>query len=265
MNIKLVIALLVLISISCNKKNSKTLKQEFDENGNLTLEVELLNGLKNGESIHYYNQKDFKYSKSVIDWKNDTAYYQKNYNAKNTILSEGPLKRFNFKIGKWKFYDKNQHLKEIQEFIDYNGTTYLNQNWKINQKGDTIGGNYYKLIYKDTIRLNSLNRIHFFLEQPLLSNNSDLIIYLARNNDFDKQYYENDSIEFDTIKSLALRFKNRNLHQNRNHDVVFDLEAENVGKEIIAGFLMEVDKSTNVEFDSITKNTYFRHEFYVVE
>ncbi|TKS57204.1 hypothetical protein [Mesohalobacter halotolerans] len=268
MNLRLSLLVFGFIFISCDTKKSKEIIQEFDQEGNLIAEYEVVYGLKEGLSTYYYNDENSKYSKSEFHWKNDSATFQINFDQQNHILSQGPLKGYNFKIGKWKYYDNNQNLKEIKELIDLNDSTYLNQNWKLNKKGDTIGGNYYSVVFKDTVKLNSYNRFYFLMERPLFSRNSKVDAYLVRENAFKEQYYENDSLRYDRIENLSSRFRNKNVYQDKNHHIIFDAEASKLGKIVIAGYLMEVEIKPSEgyeEYDSITKNTYFRHEFNVVE
>lgn len=241
--------------------------KEYYEDGSLRVEGNFDKNLKDGLFTQYYKSTD-KLLKTETLWKNDTSYYQKNIGLPGNILSEGALDN-NRKVGKWKYYDENKgYLKEIQEFLIVRDSTYLNQNWLLNNEKDTLTeGNHYKMMSSDTLD-NKQQRVYFFLKQPYFSYDSNLVVLIPRDDDKLKDDFTNENtIKWDTIDNLANRFRSQGKYSDRNHDVVFDLDYLSAGKKRLRGILLEKQtvKSDTSNYDFATRKIYFDKEFYVKE
>ncbi len=275
--------LLLAITLSCKKKESIEyhpngnikyrvhLKnslyhgtyKEFYENGGLKTSIVYKNGKKEGMSLHIHKQ-GHKFSKTEIYWENDSANYQKNYSRTNELISEGPLLKYNFKNNKWKFYDSSSYLKEVQEFVDISNKPYLNQRWLFNGIGDTIeGGNYYRLVFKDTIVKGESVKVYFYLEQPLMANDSELYVCLPKSKDLKNDFSNENEIQWDTIDNLAKRFFQKKKFLDRNHDVIFEFEGGKEGIHFLQGFLLEKSSKNVDTFDFATRKIYFKIPFFV--
>lgn len=239
--------------------------KEYYEDGTLRFEGVFKDNLKQGLFIHYYKPKD-RLLKTETLWENDTLYHQKNIGKSGNVLSEGELKN-NLKVGIWKYYDENEgYLKEIREYLIIRDTTYLNQNWLLSRKKDTLPkGNHYKMMSPDTLNYEQ-QRVYFFLKQPYISYDSELVVLLPRKDDKLKKDFSNESIiEWDTIDNLANRFRNHGKYGDRKHDVVFDLDYLSSGKKRLRGVLLEKQNTESdiSKFDFITRKIYFDKEIYI--
>lgn len=244
----------VKIRVSLKDSKYEGTLHEYNEDGSLKSKYEYSNGERQGISVHFY-EPGYKFSKSEISWEDNKAVYQKNFGKDSLLVSEGGLLKYNFKIGTWKFYGKNGQIDEKQEFINVDGEPYLNQNWKYNQKGDTIGGNYYKV--KTTFSKDDLVRVHFFLAQPLISYESELYVCLPKGKGLKNDFSNEESYNWDTIYNLEKRFKSQGKFMNANHDVVFDLELKDSMDKNLKGFLLEKSNEALDTVDFITRKIYF--------
>lgn len=228
------------------------LYEEFYDNGEIKRRIFFENGKKQDTSYYYYNQNG-KYSISKYLWKNDTAYYQLNFDRKGALTNEGHLKSFNIKNDKWKFYDKDGFLKEIHEYKFVNNKSYLNQVWRLDRDMDTIGGNYYTL--EKNIVKNNVLRFYFFLDEPFLNPDSELYVLIPKQNELEKNI-SNDA-NFDTIDNLSKRFRNQDKYSDRKYDVIFDIDLNDYQEDYLRGILLE--KSTNQidSLDFVTREIYF--------
>lgn len=246
------------IKVHALLKNSKYegMYLEYNENGTLNTKLTFLDGSRQGTSFHYY-EPDHKFSKSEITWENDKAIYQKNFNQDSVLISEGNLLKYNFKIGKWRFYDNNGKLKEVQELIDINGNPYLNQNWKFNSNGDTIGGNYFELKRTFLDMHKSELRIYFFLRQPIIGFDSELFVCLPKKDNLKNDFANENAIKWDTIYNLSRRFKSNIKYKNANHDVVFDINVKSLKGKSLKGYLLEKSTKKVDSFDHVIRKIYF--------
>lgn len=241
--------------------------KEYYEDGTLRIKGNFVNNLKQGLFTEYYKSNG-RLLKTETLWKSDTSYFQKDIGKSDNILSEGPLQD-NKKVGKWKYYDNDKgYIKEIREFFIIKGSTYLNQNWLLNEEQDTLlKGNHYKMMSSDTLDYEQ-QRVYFFLKQPYFSYDSNLIVLIPRNDDELEDDFSNENIiKWDTIDNLANRFRNQEKYGDRNHDVVFDLDYLSVGKKRLRGILVEKQniKTDTSNYEFVTRNIYFDKEFYIEE
>mgnify|MGYP003586811365 CR=1 FL=1 len=149
---KIFIILELLLFISCNNKKEVV---EYYDNENPKSVYIYEKGIKQDSSIHFY-----KTPKAVIKtikyWKDNNAYYQRDFFDNGSLMREGHLLRDNFRIGKWDLYNSEGCKLEVIEYFNINNKSYINQVWKLNSKGDTIpGGGFYEVKNKDTISNNT--------------------------------------------------------------------------------------------------------------
>ncbi len=143
-------------------------------------------------------------------------------------------------MGKWKFYNNDEILNDIKEYLIINGQSYLNQRWVFNKIGDTIGGNFFEVKMKDTVNQDEINRFHFFLKRPLFSYNSESYILLPKDDrKLNKDFSNKDVIEWDTIRSIETKnTSNQNL-KSRNYDILLDAYSKENGDLSLIGILVE--------------------------
>lgn len=248
----------------------------FYEDGEIKLEGTYEKGLAQGQFTYYYRSEN-KFSKSEVLFKDDTAYYRKDYNKSKRLIREGPVQEIpngnllheESKIGKWKYYNVTEnYTKEVREFLHIDNTVYLNQAWILNKQGDTIGGNYYKLRAKDTLDFNK-QVIHFRLIRPFFDE-SELYVCLPKKSsmDFDGDFSNQDKVVMDTIKNLARWYKKNNINEYQNNflDVVIDLNYDTSGKKTLRGFLLEKKSLANIDtldYDFVTRKIYFDIDVFV--
>lgn len=275
--------LLILFSVffSCNNKGDLTLiyngdilieryylknkkinghYEEFYINGNLKSLYIYDNGVKTDSSIHYF--ENYKGAiKSVVYWKKNTAYYQKEFFENGKLMSQGMLLKEGFKIGKWEMYNKKGYLFESIEYVNIKGKQYPNQVWKFNEKGDTIiGGIYYELIKKDTIEINEPYRVHIFLKQRLLLNSESFVYIPEEKYVALKDFSNEDEIKWNKIDNVS---RWHNDFPDRKHDVIFSIWAKKKGWDTLRGYLIEKEVMKNDVYDSITRKTYFNIPYFV--
>jgi len=277
--------LIYVLIISCNKKrkivdyySNERIKslyyldgtnitgkyEEYYENGNPKA-IYLYNmGEKNDSSIHYYENKKGQI-KAVKYWKNNIAYYQKDFFENGKLMKEGGLLKDNFRIGKWHLYSPENYKSEVIEYFNINNASYINQSWKLDKNGDTLtGGAFYELRKKDTVLLNEPIRFHFFLRQRVLLN-SELYLCFAKKgsvlkHDFSNQY----EVLLDTVKNMSIELKMHPIFKHRQYDVLFDLMPRKKGHDTLRGFLLEKEfVSNNDTVDFYTRQFYFNVPYYV--
>ena len=134
---------------------------------------------------------------------------------------------------------------------------YLNQRWLYNKEGDTIGGNYYELKYISIKDKNEVLRLHFALKQPLISSDSELFICIPRSEKLNTFFSNEKELRWDTIPNLKNRFENQGKYLNRNLDVVFDIESQDLLNNTLRGFLLEKYLKENDSIDFATRKIYF--------
>jgi len=250
--------LVIFLLISCNKKEKVI---EYYQNGNPKTVYIYQNGIRQDSSIHYYeNIKEA--IKAIKYWKNDSAYSEKDFFENGKLMREGKLLRDNFRIGKWDLYSSENYKSEVIEYLNINGNSYANQNWKINNKGDTIvGGIYYELLKKDTANYGEPYRIHFFLKQRLLVN-SEAFVYIPKkgyhcNDDFSNE----NQIKWKKIDNVAKWHKD---FSHRKHDVILSFFPQELKNDTLRGYFVEREiHESNSDFDSITRKTYFNISYVI--
>ena len=258
-----VLTLLFWILISCNTN----IKKEYYSNGNLK-ELKYY-GKKNSQSdsmiVYFEEYKGIP--KSIITLKEDSVYYQKKYYQNGRIESEGYyINNENFKIGKWEFHNIKGYKESVMEYMNIRNKSYLNQSWTFNKEGDTLygdKGHFYETNLSDTLKLDKVNRIQFFLKEPFLSSQSQVYILLPKDEEsLNKYFYNEKFIEWDTIKNVALRYKNKK-YINYNLNVVFDIQPMSSGKKKLKGIILEKGKLPNDKSKLAIRKIYFNIPYYV--
>lgn len=232
--------------------------KSFYEDGELEFKGSYNQGLMQG-LFTYYHKPEHQFSKSEILFRNDTAYYRKNYNKSGKLIAEGSLKE-NSKIGKWKYYDfEEDYVKNIREVFYVNGKSHLNQNWELNKQGDTIGGYYYKIKANDPMDFHN-QVIRFIVDKVPYYKHSEIYVYIPKKDgkQFNEYFSNENEVVFDTI-SNPLLWKGDN-------DIVVNLKYEAPGKKLLRGFLLEKKSFADVDtvdYDHVTRKVYFEKEIYI--
>lgn len=233
--------LLIILLISCKDTENANIKKMYFPSKNLKYEVGISNGRYEGRYMEYYENGNLK--------------VEGNYTN-------------GFKNGLFTYYhDKGKLLKEVREYIIVKNSSYLNQRWLFNKKGDTLKkSNYYTLMTKNTLKKDK-QVLHIYLEEPFFSYDSELFFCIPRKEGILKNDFSNqNAIEWDTILSLSNWFKNQNKYRDRNHDIIFDLDYETTGKKRLRGILVEKmikPKKDTSDYDFVTRNIYFDKEFFI--
>lgn len=254
--------IVILLLLSCNKNNNRL--TDYFKNGNPKTSYIYDNDMKCDSSIHYYENKKLVI-KAIKLWKNNVPYYQRNYFETGRIKSEGYLFNDTLRIGKWFFYSTEGYKSEIIEYLNINSTSYSNQGWKLNRKGDTIaGGNYYKLLhFPDTLIYKQNGRVHFQLVQGLLEGEAFICLPkdgISSRSDFSNEY----EIEWDTIYNISREFKKNVKYKNTKKDIIFNLNSDQEGKNSLRGYLLELlDIKKTDTLDYVTRKIYFDIPYYV--
>ncbi|PNQ73958.1 hypothetical protein C1T31_06450 [Hanstruepera neustonica] len=175
-----------------------------------------------------------------------------------------PIIKSTNKVGIKKIQTTNKD--SIVEYINVNGEEYVNQIWVVNKKNDTIGGNYFEAIFKDTTQLGEVTEFRFILE-PRISYNSDMYILLPTYDEELKDDFSNlFEIELDTFYSL----KNDKIPHPElteldlplNLIVHFGLIYEESGSKRVRGVIIERNKLNNKNFG---RRLFFDKSLYVKE
>ncbi len=261
MKIIFVYILGLLLFISCDNKKEIV---EYYENGNPKVVYIYEKEQKQDSSVHYYN--DTKQPiKTIKYWKNNNAYYQKDFFANGNLMGEGRLLRDNFRIGKWDLYSIESYKSEVIEYLNINNTSYRNQTWKLDKKGDTIsGGGFYESRNKDTVIFNSPIRFHFFLRQRVLLNSELYLCFAKKGSALKSDFSNQHEVPLDTVKNMSVEFKTHPKFKYRKYDILFDLIPRKEGNDTLRGFLLEKETvKNNDSVDFYTRQFYFSIPYYV--
>ena len=235
---KTIFLFLTLTLLSCNEADEKL----YYNSGNPKQFDFYSNEDKPDSSIFYYDH--YKHPVKRQQFWNDSTSYVKNYSKEGLLTGEGYYNNGSNRIGKWTYYS-NDTIK-VFEYKNIRGEEYLNQSWIKNSKGDTIGGHYYSLRTKDTINVNEIINLRFFLESPILSPDSELLLLLPETSkSFSSDFSDEYRIEVDTILNLKHDSLNNHLKElPLNHMLMVNLEFATTGKKRVRGILKETYKKT---------------------
>ncbi|MCB9427132.1 MAG: hypothetical protein H6584_08950 [Flavobacteriales bacterium] len=267
----ILIIIVGLIVSSCEDNNNKTVKQYYPS-GNLQI-VTSYNDKSIIDSQKVYFDSNIKRIKTFNVFKKGSNIYRKEYNENGEIISEGNIIEDTIRVGKWRFY-KKQRPTDIVEYFRINGGNYVNQRWKLDAKGDTVGGPFFVYKFKEKFKKNEKFRVAFELEAPLLSANSDLFVCYTNDKKLKDDFSNENEIKFDTVENLAVRFSKRNQHQDKNRVVIFDLVMPNYScSNNLKGFLLEKISKSKLntksfeinpnDYDYVTHKIYFNFPYQV--
>ena len=255
---KEIVLLLMIFTLGCKDKG-ENIEIEYYTDG--SIKTKTVNNKENITIFSYYPEESK--IKSILK-KNDSIIYSEGYYYNGQVKVSGTYDVKGRKIGKWSFFDKSGLLTDIYEYSVIDSLEYLNQRWILDKKGDTIGGNYYELTYKDSVNQSEANRFHFFLKQPLLSLDSESFILIPKNGEKIKENFRSMSnIEWDTIKSIGVKHKNNNALKSRNHDIILDVFSKEKGINHLRGVIVERVNKQNNSIDFKTRDIYFNIEYFV--
>lgn len=267
-----ILFIVFIFTISCKKEEKtfypdgsiKTLAEVYNskfhgsfkayyENGKLEIEGNYENGLMNG-ICNYYTADGFIYTK--ILFKMDTAKYKWGYYKSGKIKDEGFVKDGE-RAGKWIYYEPmKDSIKEINEYFHIGEKKHLNQVWKINHIGDTIGGQYFSLSHTEPLSLsNQLVNFHLKHLAYLEGSKFYLCIPTEKSKKFEFDFSNENEVVLDTIK-LDLK----------KDPIPIELEYRTPGKKSFRGFIIEQWYSPEPEvsdFNSATRKIYFDKEIYI--
>ena len=260
MNKTKILLLLSLTFLSCNEE----VKKSYYQSGN-PKQFDFYNSQEIlDSSIIYYDHYKHPVKKKL--YLSDSTSYVKNCSLEGITTSEGLLNKQSNRIGKWRIFTKD--TVKIFEYKNIRGEEYLNQSWIKNSQDDTISGNYYLLQTKDTLNVNEFVTLRFLLKRPIISFNSELLLFLPKGNEkFSSDFSNENKIEVDTILSLKHDPLNNHLiDRPLNHMLMVNIEFTNPGIKQIRGILKETEE---INFNDSTvikeRNIYFDKTFVVRE
>lgn len=257
MKYTIAILLFLIVSISCERKSSDSIRKEFYSSGNLK-------SLKLDDSLKVYYDTLPKILKELYLKNGDVVKYYKNGN----FFLKGKLNNDKQRIGEWEFYTREGSLSEIREYYIIEGKSYVNQNQYIakddeywltyknrdfnfyNQEeflSDTINSDmsrYAEFIARnDTIYLNKPWKAACFYYTPLFrdKNSQAVIILSTDDNIFNEDFSNMNEVKKDTFYSLAKDIENKKWFPEDDPDytVVFGRWFDTPGEKIIRGYLSE--------------------------
>jgi len=277
----LFLAIIYFVTSSCSKKNEIIEKydngytshkyyavdsikegkyEEFYKNGNIKAIYIYEKDIKQDSSIHYYKEPK-ETIKTIKYWKDNNAYYQKDFFDNGNLMSEGSLLKENFRIGKWDLYSIENYKNEIIEYMNIKGESYKNQSWKLNREGDTLeGGNYYELIRKKTAILEEPYCVHFFLKQPLFLNSESFVYIPEESYECNQDFSNEEKINWAKVENVARWHKDL---LDRNHDIIYSFWTKKVNRDTLRGYILEKEILRNSEIDSITRKIYFNIPYFI--
>ena len=281
----IIIVLVFILSFSCKKKDETyypdgSLKTSVDinnsrfhglftgyyENGELQVETIYNQGLIQGWST-YYHKPEHVFSKSEVLYRNDTAIYRKNFDKLGKLVGEGFLHE-NDKTGKWIYYDiEDNYVQKIREIFYIDGKYHLNQNWELNRKGDTIGGNFFRIKTKKPMDLHH-QRIIFEIDHLPYFEESVFFIFIPDPNDkqFDGHFLNEKEISQDTIASFVKADNGINYHKNKKNVINVFLDYDTPGEKIVRGIILEkktMENQDSLDFNTVTRKIYFEKEIFI--
>lgn len=186
--------------------------------------------------------------KMIEKFYNQDSVYLWNYKD-NKVISKGVM----FKkeaFGIWNFF-KNDKLDVVREFIRIDNHHYMNQVWYFDKNKDTVKskGNYYKITFNDTIKVNSTEIIRLYLEQPLDNKVDEMHVNF-------KDFFYNErtnKVEKDSGQILGLK-----------NEVLLEFTFKDVGKYNFKGHFEQNYYIKNSK-DKVVRKLYFDKELVIVD
>ncbi len=249
---------LALFTVSCKENNKFDDRVKYFENGKIKEKWFLGNTIFDSINVKTNNLEKKKIDSARVLYFNDSTYqhvgsidFHFNNKQKSLIyFSNGIIERQGFviedtlAIGKWRFYTHKNVLKSIKEFKKIDRTSYLNQKWYYNKAGDTIGGNYYNLTYKDTLKHNEGLKLLVSLPISFFKNRATKImacIPTANSPDFNNDYSNKSEINqacANDIETSEVNKKNVFV-DNYNRAAVIQKKFKTSGNKLVRGIIYE--------------------------
>lgn len=166
----------------------------------------------------------------------------------DNLIGEGYFLKEDFPIGYWKYYDSENQLMEVKEFLNIDDTPYLNQNWTFDKNGDTIPelSYYYKIIFeKDTLSFDEpLKAIVNLKEEIFKDYSSSIMVVLPQKNseNFNIDFSNVEQVEKDTIFNLNIEKNYReqgSLEGDYRRSVFLGWYFDTIGLKKIRGIIVE--------------------------
>ncbi|MCH8536121.1 MAG: hypothetical protein LAT51_13705 [Flavobacteriaceae bacterium] len=228
----------------------------YYENGELEMEGNYENGLMEGVFKYNYPKNNKKFSKSEIFFKSDTAYYRWKYNKSGKLVEEGFAKQ-NKKAGRWIYYEPmKDSIKEIKEYFHIGDKKHLNQVLEVNPKGDTIGGEYFWLSFKEPLTIKN-QLINFHLKELSYLDGSEFYLCIPTN--------ESENFEFDFTNESKVKLDTIRFNLEKDPSPI-ELNYTTPGEKSFRGFIIEHWESPEPEvtdFDLVTRKIYFDEEIFI--
>lgn len=252
------------------KKNG--VYKEFYKDGNIKLKHIFESGNMKDSSVYYYKAPKNKI-KFIRYWQPDNNIKEVNFNIGGQIESEGYLVQDSLRIGKWVFYDEN-NMKRIREYKMINGESYTNQEWFVDNSGDTLNyGNFFSIIYnKDTVLVGEPVKAIAYLDVPLFKDKkSEIVVAVSAKGsaDFKEDFSNMGTVDAKIFDNLKKDSKNQRFFHgykdNFEHTVAFGKTFPTAGKKVLRGYILEYYRHFS-ENDSIKREErkmFFEKEIYV--
>lgn len=240
--------------------------RNYYENGDLELEGIHEYGLIQGVSTYYY-KKEHHIAKSEALFKNDTAYYRRDYDKSGKLVGEGSLAE-NSKTGKWTYYDIEEgYTNKIREVFYINGKSHLNQEWELNRKGDTTGGNFFRIRVSNPMELNH-QLISFDIDQLPYFEESTFFVFLPdQGNKQFAEHFSNEKEIFPEILDGFVKADNGFKYQDGKRNIIdVFLDYDTPGEKTVRGIIVEkktIENQDSLDFDTITRKIYFEKKIFI--
>jgi len=185
------------------------------------------------------------------------------------IAAEGTFLRKDFPIGLWKYYDSEDRLLEVKEFINIKDNPYLNRNWIFNTDGDTIPelGYHYEIFFeKDTISLQDPVKALINLKEAFFKDRPSSVMVLIPHKDsknFNADFSNVSNVVKDTIFNLNTEKDYReqaDLSGYYRRSVFFGRYFDTAGLKKIRGIIVEFN--SDKELSSAMDEDYQEHYYY---
>lgn len=260
----LLVTCIIILITSCQNQ----CVTEHYENGNIK-GVKYLNNERIDSLLIFHNDLENNVKNKNI-YLNDYIEHIEFY-SNGQVRQKGKLSSDSLKFEFWDVYNKKGVRVQTSEYININGLEHINRDYRFDAKGDTLLsiGNFYKLIVtRDTLDINEITRLYFYIQEPLFSYDSKLVLYKQKNkelvlSDFSKIH----EIELDTIQSLkydGIDHNELSFDSGLNRMILFEIGYQTKGLKNIKGYISEY-KYTDV-LDSLKyeeRRLYFDKNIYV--
>ena len=255
----LVFCLLIII-ISCSQKDKTKLKgynTKYFKNGNIKEKLYLGNNVFDSLPIEIIGEEKIEIDSAKVCFFNDSTnrkigsidlFYD---NRQKTIVYylNGVIGREGFSqdtlaTDEWKYYSKEGVLETITEFKIIKGKSYVNQEWYLDKIGDTIGGYFFKPMYKDTITLNSSLKAFILLSATFNKHEKSKIMVCTSNLDsidFNEDFSNEDDIALTCAYDMETNKDNKNLIKGIDYNLsaIIQKKIKTLGKKRVRGIIYE--------------------------